>query len=175
MEAPGGEEGYPHAGWVGDHFSEELGAYKGEEQLAAEVLLLGRKTYDSFYGAWPHRDGPMADKINSMRKLVASRTLGTSDWTDTTVIDSDLDTTVEKVKAEGGGPILIAGSRSVAHAMFGAGLVDELHLQVFPVVLGSGIRIYPDTDTPIRLALTESRRLPSGVVLQTYTVASEPI
>jgi dihydrofolate reductase len=172
MDSPGGEAGYAHAGWVGDYFSEELGAYKYDEQAAADVLLLGRKTYDGFYGAWPHRDGPMADKINTMRKLVASTTLGSSDWHDTTVIDSDLVATIATVKAEDGGPILVAGSRSIVHALLAEGLVDELHLQVFPVVLGSGIRVYPDIDTPIRLALTDTRALDSGVVLQTYAVAS---
>ena len=73
MEAPGGEPGYAHAGWVGPLFSDELGAYKGEEQLAADILLLGRVTYESFYGAWPQREGPMAEKINTMTKYVASR------------------------------------------------------------------------------------------------------
>src|SRR6201996_5919590 len=91
MEAPGGEPGYPHAGWVGGYFSDELGAYKLREQLAADVLLLGRRTYDGFYGAWPRRDDAMAEKINTMRKLVASTTLGSSDWHDTTVIADGLE------------------------------------------------------------------------------------
>ena len=82
MEAPGGEAGYPHAGWVGGWFSDELGSYKQEEQLAADVLLLGRLTYDSFYGAWPERDGAMADKINTMRKLVASTSVANASHVD---------------------------------------------------------------------------------------------
>jgi dihydrofolate reductase len=171
MEAPGGEAGYPHAGWVGNYFSDELGAYKGEEQDAADVLLLGRKTYDSFYGAWPHRDGPMADKINTMRKLVASTTLGSSGWHDTTVIASGLEDAVRAVKEEDGGPIVVPGSRSVVHALLGAGLVDRINLQVFPLVLGSGIRVYPETPDPIRLELDWSRPVPNGVVLQSYRVA----
>ena len=89
MEAPGGEPGYAHAGWVGPYFDEQLGAFKLAEQLEAEVLLLGRRTYDSFYGAWPARDGEMADKINTMTKYVVSSTLGTSDWHDTHVIGYD--------------------------------------------------------------------------------------
>src|ERR1700756_1413906 len=132
MEAPGGEAGYAHAGWVGPHFSDALGAYKFEEQVAADVLLLGRRTYESFYGAWPHRDDAMADKINSMRKVVASTTLGSSPWTDTPVVKA-LVPAVRDIKAETGGPILVAGSRSVVHALLAAGLVDEMHLQVFPV------------------------------------------
>jgi len=174
MEAPGGEGGYPHAGWVGGYFSDELGSYKGDEQEAADVLLLGRRTYDSFYGAWPHREGPMADKINTMRKLVASTTLGSSDWHDTAVIASDLVGAVRAVKDEDGGPILVAGSRSVVHTLLEAELVDEIHLQVFPVVLGSGMRVYPDTAEPVRLALDSSRRLDSGVLLLSYDVQHQP-
>jgi dihydrofolate reductase len=167
MEAPGGEAGYPHAGWVGPHFSDALGAYKYEEQVAADVLLLGRVTYESFYGAWPHRDDPMADKINSMRKVVASTTLGSSPWTDTTVV-KDLLPAVRDVKAEDGGPILVAGSRSVVHALLEAGLVDEVHLQVFPVVLGSGMRVWPESPDVRPLTLVDSRTVDNGVVLQAY-------
>ncbi len=170
MEAPGGEAGYRHAGWVAPFFSAELGAYKQEEQLAADVLVLGRKTYESFSGAWPHREGPMAEKINTMRKIVASTTLGSSDWHHTTVVESDLERTIEALKHEEGGPILVAGSRSVLHALLRAGLVDELNLQVFPLILGSGLRVYPETSEPMRLALASSRPVANGVVLQTYRV-----
>ena len=99
MEAPGGEPGYPHSGWVGRLFSDELGAYKLDEQLAAEVLLLGRTTYESFYGAWPHGEGPMAEKINTMRKVVVSTTLSSSDWQDTTVV-SDLNNAAGELKQD---------------------------------------------------------------------------
>ncbi|MBV8079152.1 MAG: dihydrofolate reductase family protein [Actinobacteria bacterium] len=168
MEAPGGEAGYAHAGWVGPYFSDELGAYREAEQLAADVLLLGRKTYDSFYGAWPHRDGAMADKINTMRKLVASRTLASSDWHDTTIVSGDVAAHVAEVKAEDGSPIIVAGSRSVVHLLLAAGLVDELHLQVFPIALGSGARFWPETADPLRFALVASTELPNGVVAQEY-------
>ena len=170
MEAPGGEPGYPHAGWVGPLFSAELGAYKEEELLAADVLVLGRKTYDGFVGAWPEREGAMADKINTMRKVVASTTLGSSDWHDTTVVGSDLEGAIGALKEEDGGPILVAGSRSVVHALFGAGLVDEVNLQVFPLILGSGSRVYPETSEPVKLELVSSRAVENGVVLQTYRV-----
>jgi dihydrofolate reductase len=169
MEAPGGEAGYAHAGWVGSYFSDELGAYKGSEQLGADILLLGRVTYESFYGAWPQRDGAMADKINTMTKYVASSTLGSSDWHDTTVI-TDLETTVAELKQGDGGPILVAGSRSVVHALLAAGLVDELNLQVFPLILGSGTRLYLDTVEPLTLDLASSEPMPNGVLVQTYRV-----
>jgi dihydrofolate reductase len=169
MEAPGGEPGYPHSGWVGSRFSDELGAYKLEEQLAADVLLLGRTTYESFYGAWPHREGPMAEKINSMRKVVASTTLGSSEWQHTTVVP-DAAAAVRALKQKEGGPVLVAGSRSVLHALLGAGLVDELHLQVFPLILGSGMRAFPERPEPVYVELVSSRPLDTGVVLQTYRV-----
>ena len=170
MEAPGGEAGYPHAGWVAPLFSDELGAYKEEEQLGAGVLVLGRKTYESFVGAWPERDGAMAEKINTMPKLVASTTLGSSDWHDTTVVASDLDGAIATLKRQDGDPILVAGSGSVVHELLDAGLVDQINLQVFPLLLGSGLNVYPQRREPIKLELISSRALPSGVVLQSYSV-----
>ena len=171
MEAPGGEPGYSHSGWVGALFSDELGQYKLEEQLAAEVLLLGRKTYESFLGAWPTREGPMAEKINTMEKVVVSSTLGTSNWTNTTVIEADPMAQIAARKSGDGGPILVAGSRTLAQALLVAGLVDELHLQVFPLLLGRGLRIYPESPEKTLLELVDSRPLPGGVLAQTYRPA----
>jgi dihydrofolate reductase len=173
MEAPGGEAGYPHTGWVAPLFSDELGGYKLEEQLAADTLLLGRKTYEGFVSAWPHREGPMAEKINTMRKIVASTTLGSSGWHETTVVESDLEGTIGALKEEEGGPILVVGSRSIVHALLRAGLVDEINLQVFPLILGSGSRLYPETPKPMKLQLASSRPIHNGIVLQTYRVVVE--
>jgi dihydrofolate reductase len=170
MEAPGGEAGYAHAGWVGPLFSDELGAYKFEEQNAADILLLGRVTYEGFYGAWPHREGPMAEKINTMTKYVASSsTVETEDWQDTTVIGDDVLGRVAALKEEGdGGPILIAGSRTLAQALLVGGLVDQINLQVFPVILGSGERFYPESPNKLALELVSSREVSNGVLLQSY-------
>ena len=174
MQSPGGEPGFAHAGWVGRWFSPELGNYKQAEQLACDVLLLGRKTFDGFAGAWPSRDGAMADKINTMRKVVVSSTLGSSTWQNSTVVAQDFLGAVAALKAESGGPVLVAGSRQLVHALFAAGLVDELHLQVFPVVLGSGARWCPETTDLRALELMSSVALPSGVVLQDYRVPPHP-
>lgn len=168
MEAPGGEPGYAHTGWVEPHFTDELGAFKLEEQLAADILLLGRVTYESFYGAWPHREGPMAEKINTMTKYVVSTTLESSDWQGTTVIGS-LDAVAE-LKASDRGPILVVGSRTLVHALLAAGLVDELSLTVMPIVLGSGARLFPETPDTTKLTHVSSRALENGVVLQRYAV-----
>ncbi len=170
MEAPGGEPGYAHAGWVMPFFTDELGAYKYEEQAGADILLLGRTTYESFYGAWPNRDDPMADKINSMTKYVVSTTLGSSDWHDTTVIAADMAAAVGELKASDGGPILVAGSRTLVQSLLAAELVDQLNLQVFPLLLGSGDRLYPETTDTQALQLVSSRALDSGVILQSYAV-----
>lgn len=171
MEAPGGEEGYRHTGWVGGYFSDELGAMRLDEQMAAEVLLLGRVTYDSFHGAWPARAGdPMADKINSMRKVVVSTTLGSSPWTGTSVISADVVAAIEAIKAEDGGPILVIGSRRLSHFLLAHGLVDTISLQVFPLILGSGARFYPDSADKLDLTLVSSRAIEHGVVIQSYSV-----
>jgi len=170
MEAPGGEEGYAHTGWVQPLFTPELGDYKLAEQLAADVMLLGRRTYESFAGAWPQRDGAMADKINTMTKYVASTTVTDTDWPATTFIAGDVPGAVAELKQGDGGPILVAGSRTLVHTLLDAGLVDQLNVQVFPLVLGSGARLYPEADEPLRLELTASTTMPNGVVAQSYAV-----
>lgn len=174
MEAPGGEPGYAHAGWVGNYFTDELGVFKGEEQEAADVLLLGRRTYEGFYGAWPEREGAMADKINTMKKVVVSSSIDSSPWENTTVIPGDdaLADHIRKVKDEAAGPVLVAGSKTLSHFLLTHGLVDQLNLQVFPVILGSGVRIFPDTPDTIPLTLASSRALDNGVVLQSYRPVS---
>lgn len=174
MEAPGGEPGYVHSGWVADSFNDELGAYKQEEQLAADILLLGRTTYESFSGAWPSREGAMADKINTMPKFVASTMLQTLEWENASLLDLPVTAAVADLKRGDGGPILVAGSRALVHTLLDAGLVDELHLQVFPLVLGSGARLYPEKPTTTPLTLTSSTSLSTGVLLLTYTTFDTP-
>ena len=172
MEAPGGEPGYAHSGWVGPLFSDELGAYKLEEQLGADILLLGRRTYESFYGAWPGREGPMAEKINTMPKYVASTTLTSLGWDTASLLELPVVPAVAQLKDRDDATILIAGSRTLVHALLAAGLVDQLNLQVFPVILGSGFRIYPGAAETTPLTLISSTALPNGVVLQNYAVAA---
>ena len=167
MEAPGGEPGYAHTGWVERYFDEDLGNRRLQENLDADILLLGRVTYESFYGAWPHREGELADKINTMTKYVVSGTLDHSDWHDTTVIGFD---EVKALKDTDGGPILVVGSRMLVHALLSEGLVDELSVQVFPVVLGSGQRVYPESPDRLDLTLVDARTTATGVLLARYVV-----
>ena len=168
MEAPGGEPGHPFSGWVFDFMGPEQLQYKLEEVLEAESLLIGRVTYESFAGAWPARTGEFADKMNHMPKHVVSNTLRMPAWNNTTVIGGDVTGAVAHLKASHGGPILVAGSRTLVHALMAADLVDEYRLMVFPVVLGVGRRLFPDIPRKLPLRLSASQSFPSGVVVHTY-------
>ncbi|MDQ5834046.1 MAG: dihydrofolate reductase family protein, partial [Actinomycetota bacterium] len=145
MEAPGGEEGHPHTGWVFDFFTPEQEQYKLKEVLESDTLLLGRITYEGFAAAWPDRSGEFADKMNGMPKLVASTTLNELGWNNSTLIRGDVPEEVAKIKQQEGGPLLVAGSGTLVHSLMANGLIDEYRLMVFPVVLGSGLRLFPDT------------------------------
>ena len=142
VEAPGGEGNYKHTGWTFD-IAEDPTMYdfKGEELFGTETLLVGRTTYETFSGAWPEREGDLADKMNTMDKVVVSTTLIDPTWKNTTVM-RDLDA-VRALKEGEGGPIQVAGSTTLAQALHKAGLVDTWNLMVFPVVLGSGKRLFP--------------------------------
>jgi dihydrofolate reductase len=171
MEAPGGEPTHPHSGWVQPYFDDVLGTYKWEETRDSESLLLGRVTYESFAGAWPTYEGEMAIKMNAMHKDVVSSTLSEPEWDNTTVLSGDLVADVTALKAGEGGPIQVAGSCSLVQALLQHGLVDELHLQVFPVIIGGGLRAFPQDRSKTSFTLAETQTTPSGVVLQTYGVA----
>ena len=168
MEAPGGEEGHPHTGWVFDFLGKEQEQYKLREVLDADALLLGRVTYEGFSAAWPQRSGEFADKMNGMPKFVASTTLQDLDWNNSTLIRGDVAEEVAKLKQQDGGPILVAGSRTLVHALMRRGLVDEYRLMIFPVVLGSGRRLFPETPDKTVLDLADTQTFDTGVVVQTY-------
>jgi dihydrofolate reductase len=168
IEAPGGEPGHPHTGWVGDFFGPEQMEYKLNEVLEAEALLLGRVTYEGFAEAWPPREGSFADKMNAMPKHVASRTLSELGWNNSTLLEGDVPTAVAKLKEGDGGPIIVAGSGTLASTLIEHDLVDEFRLMVFPVVLGSGKRLFPDSPDKRTLQLVETIQFPTGVVTHHY-------
>jgi dihydrofolate reductase len=168
MEAPGGEEGHAHSGWVFDYMTPEQEKYKLQETLDAEALLLGRVTYEGFSGAWPQRAGEFADKMNAMPKYVASTTLRELDWNNSSVLEGDVPEAVAALKAKDGGPLLLAGSRTLLHSLMGAGLIDEYRLMVFPVVLGSGGRWFPESPDKLPLKLDGTQTFSTGVVVHTY-------
>jgi len=168
MEAPGGEPGHPHTGWAFDFMGPEAVRYKFIEVLEAESLLVGRVTYESFADAWPKRTGAFADRMNAMPKHVVSTTLRDPTWTNATVITADVIPAIAALKKGDGGPIVVGGSRILAQALMAHKLVDEYRLMIFPVLVGSGRRLFPDTPDKTGLRLTESCMVGSGVVVQTY-------
>jgi dihydrofolate reductase len=173
FEDPGGAEDYKHGGWTFEYNRGEDGnKFKLDELMEAEVQLLGRRTYDGFAAAWPSRDGPFADKINNGPKYVVSNTVTDPEWQNTTVISGDAVAGVSKLKDETEGTILVAGSGTLVRALLGADLVDELRLMVFPTILGSGQRLFPDGIDRLKLKLVESRTVgPDGVQIQVYARA----
>src|SRR6266576_1695093 len=168
MEAPGGEPTHPHTGWVMDYEGPEHMQYKLEEVLAAELLLIGRVTYESFAGAWPTYSGEFADKMNGMPKVVVSSTLTDPAWNNTTVLQGDVVKGVSELKAEDGGPILVAGSKTLVHTLLDNDLVDELRLMVFPVTIGYGLRVFPETIKKTQWTMTDTLTFPSGVRVDTF-------
>ncbi len=171
MEAPGGEPTHPHSGWALEYYSDEYGEFKMQEVLEAGSHLLGRVTYESFAGAWPQRSGPFAEKINSMPKYVVT-SIESLEWENSTPIQGDVVAAVEKLKQDEEEPILVAGSQTLVHTLIENDLVDRFNLMVFPLVLGSGKRVFPESPEKRALELVEAKALPKGVQAQTYRVAA---
>jgi dihydrofolate reductase len=124
--------------WHFNYVDSETDAFALDQLMASDAMLMGRKTYDVYASAWPNRDGVYAEKINSLPKYVASSSLTEPTWHRTTVLSGDLVESVRNLKAEPGGPILMHGYGPVAKTLLGAGLLDELHLWVHPVLAGAG-------------------------------------
>jgi dihydrofolate reductase len=172
MEDPGGAEDFRHGGWAFEFSRGEEGdQFKLDETLASEALLLGRLTYEGFAAAWPSRDGEFADKFNSMPKHVVSSTLDSPDWTNTKVLNGDVKEEVAKLKDEQSGDIVVHGSAQLVQALLEEGLVDELRLMVFPVVLGSGKRLFGETGDKKPLRLVDARTVGDGVSILVYQPA----
>jgi dihydrofolate reductase len=148
--------------------SEEQLQYKLQETLEAESLLIGRVTYESFAGAWPERSGEFADKMNAMPKHVVSTTLRNPEWTNTTVISQDVVGSIRQLKQRKAGPVVVHGSRTLVHTLMEHDLIDEYRLMIFPVVLGSGRKLFPETPTKTMLRLVDTKPFSSGVVVHTY-------
>ena len=163
VEDPAGE-------WVGQ-FDQgaEAGAFKLNETLNSECLLLGRVTYEGFVRSWPHEQGEFADKFNSMPKYVVSSTLQDPSWTNTTVLSGDLAEHVAELTAGTKGDVVVHGSATLVHALLDKGLVDELRLMVFPTILGYGRKLFGQTSAPVTLQLVSATPLgPDGVLLLIY-------
>ena len=168
MEDPGGSENFKYGGWTFKIDTGEGTAFKMEETMASDALLLGRVTYQGFAEAWPTRDGEFADKFNTMPKHVVSSTLERAEWTNSTVLEGDLDVGVGRLKEQYERDVVVHGSAMLVQALIERDLVDELRLMVFPVVLGSGKRLFGETTDAKRLQLVDTRTVGDGVLILTY-------
>lgn len=173
IEDPGGSEDFEHGGWT---FEIDRGSegdkFKFDEVFEAEAQLFGRVTYEGFAAAWPEREGDpvmgeFAKQINTLPKYVYSTTLENPTWQGTTVLAGDFATEIRRVKDEVDGVILVAGSATLAQGLIAHDLLDELRLMVFPVILGSGRRLFGASGKlPLRLA--EAKTVGAGVEILTY-------
>jgi dihydrofolate reductase len=171
FEDPGGSEDFERGGWAFEFDRGDDGnQFKVDETMEAEAQLLGRMTYEEFASAWPSREGEFADKFNSMPKYVVSTTLEDPEWQNTTVLDKDDPAAaIRKLKEEIDGTILVAGGAKLLKFLLDEGLVDELRLMVFPVVLGKGRRLFLDHTAKNPLELVEVRPVgDDGVIVQVY-------
>jgi dihydrofolate reductase len=169
MEDPGGSESFRHGGWSFEvSRGDEGDKFKLDETMASDALLLGRATYEGFAEAWPTRDGEFADRFNSMPKYVVSSTIENPEWTNSTVLEGDLGEAVAKLKEEHEGDIVVHGSATLVQALVESGLVDELRLMVYPVVLGTGKRVFGETSDKRRFKLVDSKVVGDGVVILVY-------
>jgi dihydrofolate reductase len=174
VEDPGGSEDFKYGGWSFEFDRGEEGdKFKLDETLGSEALLLGRVTYEGFAEAWPSRDGEFADKFNTMPKYVVSSTLEDPEWTNSTVLNGDVPEAVSGLRQRIDGDIVVHGSARLVQTLLEAGLIDELRLMVFPVVLGAGKRLFGDTSDKKTLRLTDSKMVGDGVAILTYQPAAK--
>jgi dihydrofolate reductase len=158
--------------WTGPWFNAQVGQAVGSMIAAQDTMLLGRLTYDAFAAHWPHQTGQMADTMNGTAKYVVSGTLTSADWQNTTLIPRDRAAEqIAELKRQPGKNIGMTGSGTLVSWLLREGLLDELHLLVFPVVLGHGKRLFTDPGSKVPLKLTESAAFETGVLNLTYTRA----
>ncbi|MEZ2128693.1 MULTISPECIES: dihydrofolate reductase family protein [unclassified Sinorhizobium] len=168
IEDPVGMENSGLGDWTGPFARGPEGdKFKDDELRAAAAVLLGRRTYDGFAAVWPTVKSAMADRMNTLPKYLASRTIGKPEWSNTSLLSDDLVGSVKGLKDSIEGNILIYGSASICHALISVGLIDEFVLMVYPVVLGRGIKLFPE-GVRVDLKAVENRSLGGGIVLLRY-------
>jgi len=169
IEDPGGAEKFEHGGWTRPYWNDEVGKFKSDELFASDALLLGRVTYQGFAAAWPSRKDKegFADRMNSIAKYVVSRELKDPKWNNSKVIKGKVAEQVSKLKEQPGRNILIFGSAELVRSLMQHNLIDEYRLLVYPVVLGSGKRLFEDS-IYATLKLVETKAFGSGIVLLRY-------
>jgi dihydrofolate reductase len=176
MQAPGGPEedpvgGFSHGGWAVNYWDEEM-----MRRMAASPpyeLLLGRGTYEIFAAHWPYAEGPIADRLNGTRKHVASTTLARLEWNNSTLIAGDVADSVAALKSEDGPEIQVHGSPGLIQTLLRHGLIDELRVWTFPLVLGTGKRLFGDGAIPVALRLVGNEVTATGVTISVYERAGD--
>jgi dihydrofolate reductase len=170
MEAPGGEPDFKYPGWTFEYDRGDDGnQFKLEETRQADGLLIGLRTYESFAGAWPKREGEFAEKFNAMPKFVVSTTLEDPEWNNTTVLGSgDATEQVGKLKEEFDGELQVPGSHRLVQELIESDLVDQINLMVFPVILGTGKKVFEEKSERRNLRLKESKVVGDGVLVLIY-------
>jgi dihydrofolate reductase len=182
FQGPGGptedtSHGFDRGGWIGQFADEESGAFINEVFQNPAGFLLGRRTYDIWNGYWPRQTDPadlIAAKLNSLPKYVVSSTLKDPEWNNTKVLDGDVMQAIRDLKAQPGGELQVWGSGTLIRALLDQDLMDRVTLIVYPVIVGKGMRLFPENGPDRRLALEDSRTTPSGVTILSYRPTGRP-
>lgn len=180
MQSPGGptedpSDGFEYGGWLPPYVDESFGDVVLDVHLRADAVLFGRKSYQLLAAHWPRvsDDDPMAAKLNSVPKYVASTTLSSVEWNNSTLLTGDVVAAVTGLKGRPGGDILLIGSGNLAQTLLQHNLIDAFNLVVFPVLLGRGKRLFADGTVPAGLTLTQTRTSATGVAFHTYERAGD--
>jgi dihydrofolate reductase len=180
MQAPGGPDedptgGFEYGGWTVGYWDEFLGSIMDEQMANTFDLLLGRKTYEIFAAYWPYvkRDDPIAGKLNSAKKYVATKTLGKLDWSNSTIIKGDTVQEITMLKQQNGPELQVHGSGNLIQTLLKHDLIDEFRLKIFPITLGIGKRLFGDGTIPAGFRLVDNKTSTTGVIVATYERAGK--
>jgi dihydrofolate reductase len=181
-QGPGGPEedrsgGFDRGGWLVPHFDDATGEFMTEVFKGVDAFLIGRRTYEIFAASWPNvtdPNDPVANSLNTLPKYVASSTLQDPQWSNTTVLMGDLASAVQELKDRDGRELQVHGSGRLVQFLLANDLVDRLNLLVFPVIVGAGRRLFPESGIATGLALDDSQTTPSGVAISVYRPSGRP-
>jgi len=178
MQAPGGPEEDPtgdfaYGGWSVNYWDDMMNTFMTEFMEKPFDLLLGRKTYEIFASHWPYSEEPGADELNRAKKYVASRTLSKVDWNNSTLLKGDVVQEIKKIKGQDGPELQVHGSGNLLQTLMKNDVIDAYRLLIFPVVIGSGKRLFDFGAIPSGLNLTDSRTSSTGVIMAVYEPAGE--
>jgi dihydrofolate reductase len=182
MQGPGGHDedlsgGFELGGWVAPHIDEDFGRRVDEIFGRAEAILLGRTTYDMMYGYWsqvPTEDNVVASGLNNLPKHIATTRPDSITWNNARPIEGDVVEFVRNLKEQGGGELQVHGSHGLVQTLLGAGLVDEINLFIFPVVLGEGKRLFEQGTPPSAMQLENGEISSTGTIIATFRPTGEP-